>query len=103
MCQSLNLSESEPSVTVLAGYAKNGKEATLPLRKDVADQFRQWLAESEFSQSDKVFPKFNKSKGAAMLRTDLEAAGIPYEDESGFADFHCLRHTFISNVGKSGA
>ena len=102
--QSLNLSESEPSVTILAGYSKNGKEATLPLRKDVAEQFRQWFVDGGFSQSDKVFPKFNKSKGAAMLRKDLEAVGIPYQDENGrYADFHAQRHTFISNVGRSGA
>jgi len=102
--RSLNLSESEPSITVLAGYAKNGKEATLPLRKDVAELFRHWFADSIFSLGDKVFPKFNKSKGAAMLRRDLEVAGIDYEDESGrYADFHSLRHTFISNIGKSGA
>ena len=35
----LDLTESEPSVTVLAGYAKNGKEATLPLRNDIAGLF----------------------------------------------------------------
>jgi hypothetical protein len=34
-----------------------------------------------------------------MLRIDLGAAGIPYQDESGrFADFHSLRHTFITNL-----
>jgi len=102
--RSLNLSDSEPSVTVQAGYAKNGKEATLPLRKDVAEQFWQWFTEGGFSLSEKVFPMFNKSKGAAMLRIDLEVAGMPYEDDSGrYADFHSLRHTFISNIGKSGA
>ena len=102
--RSLNLSDSESAVTVLAGYAKNGKETTLPLRKDVAELFKQWFDDSGFSLDSKVFPKFNKSKGAAMLRDDLETAGIEYEDEAGrFADFHSLRHTFISNVGKSGA
>ncbi len=102
--RSLNLSDSEPSVTVMAGYAKSGKEATLPLRKDVAELFKQWFDDSGFSLDDKVFPKFNKSKGAAMLKVDLEAVGIPYQDESGrYADFHAQRHTFISNVGKSGA
>ena len=100
----LDLSEPEPSVTVLAGYAKNGKEATLPLRKDVTRLFKQWFDDSGFSLNGKVFPKFNKSRGAIMLRADLEAAGIPYEDEAGrYADFHSLRHSFISNVGKSGA
>ena len=99
----LNLSDSEPSVTILAGYAKNGKEATLPLRKDVAKLFKQWLEDSGFSPNDKVFPKFNKSKGAKMLRVDLEAAEIDYEDEAGrFADFHSLRHTFISNLDMTG-
>lgn len=102
--RSLNLSKSEPSITVLAGYAKNGKAATLPLRKDVAEQFTRWFDDGGFAQDDKIFPKFNKCKGAAMLRKDLEDAGIPYMDESGrYADFHCLRHTFITNVGRSGA
>ncbi len=102
--RSLNLSESESTVTVTAGYAKNGKETTLPLRKDVAELFKQWFDDSGFSLNDKVFPKFNKAKGADMLKRDLEAVGIPYRDESGrYADFHAQRHTFISNVGKSGA
>jgi len=102
--RSLNLSDSEPSVTVTAGYAKNGKETTLPLRKDVAELVKQWFEDSRSSLDDKVFPKFNKAKGAAMLREDLEAVGIPYQDESGrYADFHAQRHTFISNVGRSGA
>jgi integrase len=32
-----------------------------------------------------------------MLKADLEAAEIPYVDDAGlFADFHALRHSFIS-------
>lgn len=38
-----------------------------------------------------------------MLRKDLEAAGIPYVDDRGrYADFHSLRHTFITNLASSG-
>ena len=102
--RSLDLDESEPFITVLAEYAKNGKEATLPLRKEIAGLFRRWYVEEGFSLADKVFPGFNKDKAAAMLRKDLAAAGIAYQDNAGrYADFHSLRHTFISNVGKSGA
>ena len=102
--QSLNLSVSEPSITVVAGYTKNRHEATLPLREDVARLFRQWSAEGSFSKSSKVFQKFNKSKGAAMIRRDLEAVGIAYQDEAGrFADFHGQRHSFITCLGRSGA
>ena len=38
-----------------------------------------------------------------MLRKDLETAGVAYKDGAGRAvDFHILRHTFISNLTKSG-
>jgi integrase len=101
--RSLNLSDSKPSITVLAGYAKNKREVTLPLRKDVADLFKQWFAEGHFDQSDRIFSKFNESRGADMLRKDLEVVGIPYQDDAGrFADFHSLRHSFASILNQSG-
>jgi hypothetical protein len=38
-----------------------------------------------------------------MFRADLEAAGIEYQDEAGLvADFHALRHTFITNLANGG-
>ncbi len=101
--RSLDLNDSKPSITVVAIYAKNRREVTLPLRKDIAGRFRQWFTQDGFSQQDKIFPKFNESKGAEMLRKDLEAVGIPYQDESGrYADFHSLRHSFASILHQSG-
>ena len=102
--RSLDLGKSEPSVTVLAAYAKNGKEATLPLRQDVAEEFRQWFSNEDFPPDSRVFPGFNKHDGAAILREDLEAAGIDYQDAAGrYVDFHALRHCFISLVGKTAS
>jgi hypothetical protein len=41
-----------------------------------------------------------------MLRIDLEAAGIPYAvegpDGPGYADFHALRHSYLTLGGRSG-
>ena len=38
-----------------------------------------------------------------MFQADLDAAGIAYRDESGrYADFHVLRHTFITNLANGG-
>src|SRR5262249_7907642 len=38
-----------------------------------------------------------------MLRLDLQAAGIPYRDEAGrVADFHSLRHSYITLLDRSG-
>lgn len=41
---------------------------------------------------------------ARWVRVDLAAAGIPYQDSAGrFEDFHCLRHTYVTEVVRSGA
>jgi len=101
---SMDLDTTEPTVTIKAGYTKNRKETTLPLRQDIAGLFKQWQTESGANLTDRIFAGFNPKKGAAMLRRDLEAACIDYQDEGGrFADFHALRHSFITNVVKSGA
>jgi integrase len=44
-----------------------------------------------------------RHKASALFKADLAAAGIPYRDEDGLvADFHALRHTFISNLANGG-
>jgi len=38
-----------------------------------------------------------------MIKADLAAAGVPYKDaHDRYADFHALRHTFISNLARAG-
>ncbi len=40
---------------------------------------------------------------AKVLRADLADAGIEYRDDAGrVADFHALRHAFISNLARGG-
>ncbi len=52
---------------------------------------------------DKVFDMWKTAVGARMMKADLKAAGIPYKDSRGrVADFHALRHTFITNLTRSG-
>src|SRR6185369_6565556 len=45
-------------------------------------------------------------KAAEMLRHDLEEAGIPYAVEGPdgplYADFHALRHTYLTLGGRAG-
>jgi len=74
------------------------------LRLDIAQQLADWKAEQGADEQSKVFSKFRVNKAAKMLRKDLDAAGIAYKDGAGrVADFHSLRHTFISNLTRSGA
>ena len=37
-----------------------------------------------------------------MLRADLDTAKIDYVTDEGFADFHSLRNTFVSNLAAGG-
>ncbi len=78
-----------PSVTVTAAYTKNGDPATLPLPEDLADDLAAFVASVPAGEAIFALPN---EKGAEMLRVDLEAAGIDYQDASGlFFDFHSLR------------
>ncbi|MGO9600989.1 MAG: tyrosine-type recombinase/integrase [Isosphaeraceae bacterium] len=79
-----------PSVTVAAGYTKNGEPAILPLPRDLADDLAAYGA--TLPPGMPVFPMPRRGRGAEMLRIDLAAAGIPYRDAAGLVfDFHALR------------
>jgi hypothetical protein len=74
---------------VAACYTKNGDPATLPLPRDLADDLGPYVA--AISAGSPVF-RLVKNKGTKLLRRDLKAAGIEYQDASGlFFDFHSLR------------
>jgi integrase len=100
-----DLDAEPPAVTLSAEYAKNGKTAVQPLPPDVASALREYLAGRPADQP--VWPGVWFTKAAEMLRIDLKAAGIPYvlegPDGLRYADFHALRHSFISMLDKSGA
>ena len=85
----------------LAKNAKNRKTATLPLRADMAAKLSAFIA-TKLPTAD-VFARLNKFNAARIIRIDLQAAGIPYTDESGSVfDFHALRHQFISSLAAAG-
>jgi len=101
---SFNVSDSEPSVTVLAAYSKHRRDDVQLLPLDVAKRLADWQAEMKAKPDEKVFGSFDKSKAAKMLQRDLKRAEIEYRDDSGkVVDFHSLRHTYITNIVKGGA
>jgi len=101
--KSLDLNGEMPTVCCLGAYTKNGDEAVLPLRLDVAAMLRDWLADRPASKRLWDGEWASRRQGSTMIRVDLTAANIDYEDASGrVADFHALRHTFISNLARAG-
>jgi len=90
------------------GYSKRRREDVQPIRGDLADPLRHWLA-----GKPEGVPVFRMpDKPVILIRRDLEAAreawlkqsgGDPasdflsYTDHAGnVADFHSLRHTYVS-------
>jgi integrase len=100
-CGRLSLKGKSPTVTVKATFAKNKTTTELPLRPATAA-----LLKAHTRQRLPVARVFNmppSDKTAKMFRRDVEAAGIPYRDDDGLvADFHSLRHTFITNLVNAG-
>src|SRR5207248_10508863 len=72
-----------------------------PLPPDVAAALRGYLEGRPAGEP--VWPGSWADDAADMLRIDLEAAGIPFADAEGrVADFHSLRHSYITLLQRSG-
>ncbi len=98
--EAFKLSATPPTVTVEAAYSKRRRQDTQPMRGDLAELLQTYLADKPQGQPVFQMP----DKPGKMMRADLKAAGIPYRDAGNrVADFHALRHTYITNVVRSGA
>jgi integrase len=98
---SFDLDADPPTVTVAAGYSKHRRKDTLPLREDLVALLRDYLEGKD--RDAPLWPGTWEGCAAEMLRIDLAAAGIPYRDGQGrVADFHALRHGFISCLALGG-
>ncbi len=117
-----NLDGEAPTATVQASCTKNRKLAVQPLPLDVADALRGYLASKPAGIP--IWPGKWRRKAVFMIRADLNEArrkwladfpearqrakaeqsdflAYRYVD-GGFADFHSLRHGYITMIGKAG-
>ena len=86
---------------VEAASSKHRREDNVPVHSELAKQLAGWL--KGIKPGTRLFPGLGKRDTAKMMRHDLEHAGLPYTNEDGEdADFHALRHTFISEAANSG-
>ena len=123
--RSFDLAGETATVTIEAASEKARRGDTLPLPPDLAEMLRPWLATIE--ENELLWPgKWAQQKRASkFLQVDLANARqawldtaaddaqrqamdktdfLKYRDRDGQqADFHALRHTYLSRLGRSGA
>ena len=119
---SFRLTGDQPAVIVGAAYSKRKREDVQPLRPSMARAVQSYLGTKMPHMAAFNVPR--RDKVSAMIQGDLEAARrawieearsaderaeraradfLAYRDAAGrVADFHSLRHTFISNLASGG-
>jgi len=104
--ESFDLVGEMGTVTLAARHAKNRRTKVQPIQPDLAKLLRTYLADRPAGQPIWAGNWARDYCGAEMLRGDLEAAGIPYSVEGPdgplYADFHALRHTYLTLGGRAG-
>ena len=124
-----NLDGVYPTVRIAASYSKRRREDVQFLHPDVVAIFRDWVTKKKPGMDEILFPVSEKSCGlerktSEMMERDLQSARkmwieesetenerqereasdfLKYVDSHGkFADFHGLRHTFVTNLCRAG-
>jgi integrase len=112
------------TLTIQAGYSKHRRTDVLPLRKDVAERIRKWIASKTSVRANEPLLRVTNKRTADMLEEDLAAAWEKWIEEahdkaerqrreqssflairneqSHVVDFDSLRMTFITNLTRSG-
>ena len=119
---SFHLDDDPPAVTLRAAQSKHRRDDLQPIRLDLAESLRRWLADNP---ADRPVFATMPEKTAKMLRADLRRARsrwlratpdhqerrerrrssfLAVVDDSGrVVDFHALRATYITLLVKGGA
>jgi integrase len=101
-----DLDAGTPVVTLAGRFNKSRRTKVQPLPADVAAALRGCL-EGKLAGAPVWGGTWARDKrGAELLRIDLDAAGIAYAvegpDGPEYADFHALRHSYLTLGGRSG-
>ncbi len=95
-----------PTVTLPVRDDKSRRGKIQPLPADVAELLRGFLDGKPAGSLLWPGTWASGRRAAEMLRRDLDAAGIPYAvegpDGPEYADFHALRHTYLTLGGRAG-
>jgi integrase len=122
--RSFNFDTKPPQLTLAASFSKRRKNDVIPLRSDLAERIKSWLASRTKHKDQEPLLRITNKRTGEMLKKDLafarkawlatsvdkdlrkkaqESSFLSFIDSQGrFADFHALRNNFITNLSKSG-
>lgn len=97
--------DAETAVAMLpARLTKNKKKARQPIPPGVVSRLRTLLDKRK--EGEPVWPGTWSERPVSVLRRDLDRAQVPYKittiDGDKYADFHALRHSFLSALAAAG-
>jgi integrase len=121
--RSFNLYGEPPTITVEAGYSKRRRRDVQPIRSDLAETLAPWL--ERFDSDARPWHAGHDARAAKMIAADLRGARMVWIRSAGadwqarqerrescflraadaagrVADFHALRHTFITRLARAG-
>ena len=99
---SVEFDTETPCVVVEPKNAKNRKPTVQAIRPELATELQRWIQDAQIASESPLWPNLTRNT-AEMLKKDLKACKIPYVDDAGlFADFHSLRHSYISLITRGG-
>lgn len=102
--EDFRLAADPPHVTLPGRYTKNGDDLVLPIDRQTAAGLRAFLAGRPAGEP--VWPGSWARHHCAgrVLGRDLDDAGLPRRDARGRTfDFHALRNTYVTAMGRTGA
>jgi integrase len=93
----------QPRIDLPGTLTKNGKRACIPLVPSLADELRQWIADTGRAPGDPLLSVPARNNLSRMHRAHLELAAIPYQDDRGrYCDFHSLRKSANAYLRRNG-
>jgi integrase/recombinase XerD len=122
----LSLDSDSPTVKLRAAHTKNGRDDEIPLHPGLVKNLKSWLQTRKLEPRQPIFglrtAKGELRKTSKMIKKDLAVAKklwvesapteeerqkrlssdfLEYRNQDGlYADFHSLRHAFVSNLAK---
>jgi hypothetical protein len=100
--RSFSLDDDRPVVILDCRISKRRRHDVQELRKDVAEEFRRWIADKPADEP--LWGGWWWSHASDMLQVDLKTAGIEFKTEAGVIDFHAVgRVHFITRLVATSA